>query len=428
MDTTSKILTLLDNSPSCFHAIENIADSFLEKGYTELFEEKEWELEKGKGYFVRRNMSSIIAFFIPDNPRKGFKVVASHSDSPTFKIKPNPIMDKAGYKVLDVEPYGGAIYRSFLDRPLSLAGRILVKKGNRIESRLFNVDEDLLSIPSVCIHFDREVNNGKPLVPGVDLNPLFSSSCNDFNAFVSSKAGLKEGEELISHDLFLYTREKARLFGAEKEFVSSPRLDNLESAYATMLGFINGKKSDMVSIYCCFDNEEVGSLTRQGARGTFLKDVLNRISAYLGSSAEIMASNGFFLSVDNGHAIHPNHPELSSPTSPVKLNEGIIIKSNASQSYTSDGLSSSLVKVICQQIGVPFQEFVNRSDIRGGGTLGNLSNGQVSFLSCDIGLAQLAMHSAVECAGSKDIEYMARLIEGYYSTPFKIDGTSIVFE
>ncbi len=421
----------LVNSHSPFHVVANIEKDLLLRGYLALKEGNDWNLEEGKGYFVKRNDSSIIAFRLPKKtPGLCFHIAASHSDSPSFKIKPNPLTISGGFALLQTEPYGGGIYHTWMDRPLSFAGRVLYSDQSGIHSKLVDVDQDLLVIPSVCIHFERDVNEGKKFNPAVDMIPVFGSAQEglDFDSFLKAKAGLAENQTLLSHDLFLYVREKPHFVGWNSQYLLSPREDDLSSAYSSFYGFLHSENNSTIPMFCCFDNEEVGSLTRQGARSTFLKDVVTRICGFYQIGKEEICSRSFLLSIDNGHAKHPNHPELSPAGSDIRLNQGVMVKFNANQSYTSDGLSSALIRYLAEKEHLNLQDFTNRSDLRGGSTLGNLSNGEISFLSADIGLPQLAMHSCDELLGALDVEDMGDLCKSFYSTDFSIEGGEIQFQ
>ncbi len=421
----------LVSSHSPFHVVANLEKDLLLRGYLALKEGNEWNLEEGKGYFVKRNDSSIIAFRLPkESAGLCFHIAASHSDSPSFKIKPNPLTLSGGFALLQTEPYGGGIYHTWMDRPLSFAGRILYSDQSGIHSKLVDIDQDLLVIPSVCIHFERDVNEGKKFNPAVDMVPVFGSAEEglDFDAFLKAKAGLSDEQTLLSHDLFLYVREKPHFVGWNSQYLLSPREDDLSSAYSSFYGFLHSENNSTIPMFCCFDNEEVGSLTRQGARSTFLKDVVARICGFYKVDKEEICPRSFLLSIDNGHAKHPNHPELSSAGSDIRLNKGIMVKFNANQSYTSDGLSSALIRYLARKERLNLQDFTNRSDLRGGSTLGNLSNGEISFLSADIGLPQLAMHSCNELLGALDVEDMGDLCRSFYSTDFSIEEGDVRFK
>lgn len=431
MEYLPKVIASLANSHSQFHVIANLEKELKEKGFAELKEGEAWNLTPSSSYYVKRNDSSVIAFRLPEKSAElTFHISACHSDSPTFKVKPNPITFSGDLMMLQTEPYGGGIYRSWMDRPLSIAGRVLFADATGIHTKLLDIDENLLDIPSLCIHFDRSVNSEGALNPATDLIPVFGTAEEgfDFDGYISEKAGLGQEETLVSYDLYLYLREDPKFVGCHHEFLLSPREDDLSSVFSSFYGFLDAKKTSTSSMFCCFDNEEVGSLTRQGAQSTFLKDVINRIASFWGNGKEEIASRSFMLSIDNGHAIHPNHRNVMGEGVKVNLNDGIVLKYNANQSYTTDGLSSSLVKALAAGAKVKVQEFTNRSDLRGGSTLGNLSNGEISFLSADIGLPQLAMHSSNELLGALDVEDMGIFCREYFSSNFVVDGPNIIFK
>lgn len=411
---TGRMLDFIDESPSCFHVIDNLKKRLIKEGFKELKEADSWKLSAGK-FFVTRNDSSIISFKIPGKDFKGFNMMASHSDSPSFKIKENPEMVAAGaYVKLNVEKYGGMLCAEWFDRPLTVAGRVIVsdkKKG--IATKLVYVDRDLLMLPALAIHMNREANDGYKYNPQVDMLPVFgdASSKDKFFEIVAEAAGVKK-EDILGHDLFLCNRVKPTVWGADGEFIASARLDDQECVYTTFEGFLTAEPSEYCSVHCVFDNEEVGSTTKQGAASTFLKDTLERINYSLGRNLEqyhTAVADSFMVSADNAHAVHPNYAEKADPVNRPVMNGGIVIKFNANQKYTTDAVSAARFKALCNKAGVPFQTFTNRSDMAGGSTLGNISTQQVAVSTVDIGLAQLAMHSPYETAGSRDPEYLARV-------------------
>lgn len=429
------LLNFIDKSPTCFHVIANMKQVLSEAGYRELNEKEHWSLTPGEGYYVTRNDSSIIAFRLPQVKAAtetgssgsttgvgGFHIVAAHSDSPTFKIKENPEMvveDK--YIRLNTEKYGGMILSTWLDRALSVAGRVAVKEKKQIVTKLVNIDEDLLVIPNVAIHMNRDMNKGVEYNAQVDMLPLFADTMEGqgkgaLRKKVAKAAKVKE-EDILGHDLFLYTREKGRVLGENGEFLLSPRLDDLQCVYASLTAFRESVPKEYVNVCAVFDNEEVGSGTRQGADSTFLEDTLWRIHEALGGNKSEFLSriaDSFLISADNAHAVHPNHPEKADPTNRPYLNGGIVIKYHGSQKYTTDGVSAAKMKCFCEKAGVPYQTYANRSDILGGSTLGNISTAHVSVASVDIGLPQLAMHSAVETAGVRDTEYAIKALKVFW--------------
>lgn len=420
-----KLANFIAQSPSRFHAVANIVRQLTHDGFTELKESQEWNIEIGGKYYITRNQSSVIAFKVGDEP-VGFNIMSSHSDSPTFKLKPNAEMETLGkYIRLNTEKYGGMLMSTWLDRPLSLAGRVTVQKGAKIQSMLVNIDEDLLLIPNVAIHMNRNANDGMSYNPQVDTIPLMGSEAakGRLMNLIAAAAGVKENE-IVSSDLYLYCRTPASVWGNDGEYVSCPQLDDLQCAYATLQGFLAGDNKQTVSVYALFDNEEVGSGTKQGADSDLLRSVTDRIAHALGKEKGAMLANSFMVSADNAHAVHPNHPEYADPTNRPFMNGGIVIKHNGNQRYATDAISETVFKRICAAVGVPTQTYANRSDLPGGSTLGNISTAQVSVNTVDIGLAQLAMHSSYETAGSMDTLYLERAAAEFYRTAIiqTVDG------
>ena len=418
-ETAEQLLAFIEKSPSCFHAIKNMKDILLAEGFAQLREEDKWEIVNGGKYFVTRNDSSIVAFTIPETGAFGYRIMASHSDSPTFKIKENPEMEvDKKYVKLNVESYGGMLCAPWFDRPLSVAGRVIVKEGDAFVTKFVDVDRDLLMIPNLAIHMNREVNDGYKYNAQVDMLPLYGdiSSKDTFMKSIAEAAGVKE-EDILGHDIFLYNRVKGSIWGANEEFVSSSRLDDLQCAFSSLQGFLKGEKKEYAAVHCVLDNEEVGSGTKQGAASTFLYDTLVRINECLGLSYEEYLralAKSFMLSADNAHAVHPNHKEVADPVNRPYMNEGIVIKHSANQKYCTDGVSAAVFKDLCREAGVPFQTFTNRSDMLGGSTLGNISNTKVALNAVDIGLPQLAMHSPYETAGVKDTYYLIQAAEKFF--------------
>lgn len=417
------LFDFLDRTPNAFYAVENMRQILTEHEYTPLREQDSWHLEEGGKYFVTRNDSALIAFRIPKDA-SGFHIVATHGDSPAFKIKTHAeITADNSYVKLNTEKYGGMLMSTWMDRPLSVAGRVASETPNGIETRLVNIDKDLVMIPSLAIHINREANTGYTFHAQSEL-PLFGQieSKDGFLELVAEAAGVRQ-EDILDTDLFLYNRMKAVKYGAQEAYIASGRLDDLQCAFASLQGFLYAEPKQ-IAVHALLDNEEVGSGTKQGASGTFLSDVLHRIAASSGKETDYlrMVSESFMVSADNAHAVHPNHMETSDPTNRPHLNGGIVIKYNANQKYTSDAVSAALFRSICKQAKVPVQTFVNHSDQAGGSTLGNLSQAQVSLNSVDIGLPQLAMHSAYETAGAKDTAYLIEALREFYSCKIRRDG------
>lgn len=427
------LIHFIKKCPSVFHAVHAMKAELKSEGFEELTEGKKWNIKKGNKYFVVRNNSSIIAFKVGENlDDYSFNVIASHCDSPSFKIKDNyKIEANKKYLQLNTEKYGGMIYSTWFDRPLSVAGRIIAKNGDNFETRLVNIDKDLVLIPNVAIHMNKEMNSNMKYNEQVDLMPLYGISSDgkdNFMDILSSYAGVNK-DDIISTDLFLYNRTEPAIWGENGDFISSPKLDNLQCAYATLQGFIKGSNTKSINVYCCFDNEEVGSGTKQGAASTFLEDVLKRINDNLGKSMEeylCALASSFLISADNAHAVHPNHPELSDPTNRVYINEGIVIKHNANQKYTTDAVSSALFKEFCKMADVPYQNYTNRSDVAGGSTLGNIASSKVSINMVDIGLAQLSMHSSYETAGIKDTLHLIKATEEFFNSHIEEKSSGVL--
>lgn len=416
-ETNRDLLHFISKSPSVFHVVRHIKAALLYAGFTEIREEDSWQIKRGGKYVVTRNGSALIAFSVPEDGGNAFKITAAHCDSPTFKIKENPEMRDGKYTRLNVEGYGGMIMSTWLDRPLSAAGRLFVKDNGQIISKLVSLDHPTLLIPSVAIHMDRTVNSGHAWNIQNDLLPLYSTDgAADFMETLAQAAKVKAAD-ILGHDIFLYSCAPGILWGPQHEFISSPRLDDLQCAFATFRGFTNGKKQKDISVYALFDNEEVGSGTAQGAGSTFLTNTISRLALSLSRSydeIQAMLAKSFMISADNGHAVHPNHGEYADPVNAPVLNGGIIIKFNASQKYSTDGYSAAVFRDLCLKADVPVQTYTNRSDIPGGSTLGNISNTKVAVPTVDIGLPQLAMHSSYETAGAKDTEYLVKAVSYFF--------------
>ena len=425
--TVEELFSFIEKSPSAFHAVETMRQELENAGYHQLLESESWVLHRGGKYYVIRNGSSIIAFRIPAKGFVGYQIVASHSDSPSFKIKENPEMEAEGHYVkLNVEKYGGMLMAPWFDRPLSVAGRVIVREQNHLAVKLVNVDRDLLMIPNLAIHMNRDANEGMKYNAQKDMLPLYGSetSKGTFMETIAESAGV-EAETIVGHDLFLYNRTKGCVWGAGQEFLSVGRLDDLQCACASLKGFLQAEEGDSLPVHCVFDNEEVGSGTKQGAASTFLYDTLTRINEALGrtkSQYQQALASSFMLSADNAHGVHPNYSEKACPTNRPYLNGGVVMKFSANQKYTTDGVAAALFREICKRADVPVQSYLNRSDVPGGSTLGNISGTQVALNTVDIGLAQLAMHSPYETGGVKDTEYRIRVMRQFYGTTVREVG------
>lgn len=403
--------------PTAFQAAAHTAALLEAEGYRPLRETEEWMLEPGGRYYVMRNGSSLIAFRLPKGRPVGFMMTAAHGDSPTFKIKENAEVTGENETQLSVEGYGGMLCASWMDRPLSVAGRAMVRTEDGVAMRLIDLHDDLALIPNVAIHINRDANNGAKYNFAVDMQPLYGEK-GGFRRRIAEAAGVAE-EDLLTHDLFLYNPQPGVEWGG---YISAPRLDDLQCAFAALQGFLTAGESQSAAVYCLFDNEEVGSQTKQGAASTFLRETLERICDALGLTLRTMAAGSFLLSCDNAHAVHPNHPEYADKNHAVRMNGGVVIKYNASQRYTTDAVSAALFQTVCEAAGVPFQRYANRPDMAGGSTLGSIANTQVSLNMADIGLAQLAMHSAFETAGAEDTAHMVQALKTFFGMTLRSGG------
>ncbi|MBQ7679243.1 MAG: M18 family aminopeptidase [Butyrivibrio sp.] len=414
-----QVLTHITASPTAYHVVANMIRRLEDAGFTGLPEEERWQLAPGGRYYVTRNGSSIIAFTIPGRDFRGYQIIASHSDSPSFRIKENPEMEAAGYLRLNVERYGGMLCAPWFDRPLSIAGRVVVRgRDGALETRLIQPDRDLLMLPSLAIHMNREANDGMKYNAQTDMLPLFGEAADKgrFRALLASEAGVPE-QDILSDDLYLVVRQAPSFWGAEEQYFSSPRLDDQECAWCSLEGFLAADNEEQVMLHCVLDNEEVGSRTRQGAASTFLQSVLVRIGESLGRDGQdyhTALASSFMVSADNAHAVHPAHPDKADPVHRPRMNGGIVLKYAANQNYTTDGVSAAVVRDLCLREKIPLQTFFNRSDQPGGSTLGNISNTQVSLMAADIGLAQLAMHSPYETAGVSDVGALVDFCRAFY--------------
>lgn len=424
------LIEFLQESVTPFHAAATAESWLRAAGFTRLEEADYWNLEPGKGYYTTRNGSSVVAWRVPDHAIGGWRIVASHSDSPTWKIKTD-IVENDGCRRLSVEGYGGMIMSTWLDRPLTVGGRVIVKTEDGIESRLVCIDRDLLVIPSLAIHFQRDINKGHTFNPQVDMQPLWGpAGSRTLTDLVAEELGV-DTADILDSDLQLVTRQAPTQIGPDGEFFMAPRIDDLECAATTLLGFLDAAAetdSACAPVWAMLDNEEVGSSSRMGAQSSYLRDVLNRIVDAIPHSGQAMhraMANSFMLSADNAHATHPNFPQKSDPCAPVRLGGGVVLKYNASQKYTTNAVSGAIFRAICEKADVPVQVFTNRADEAGGSTLGNLQSHTLPIPMADIGLAQLAMHSAVETASVADAEAMTKAVAAFYRVHLRAlgDGT-----
>ncbi|MBE7002313.1 MAG: M18 family aminopeptidase [Ruminococcaceae bacterium] len=422
MEKIHALRAFLDKAHSVYHAVALVQEALEAAGYACLSEADAWELKAGGKYYLIRNGSAILAFRVPKDTPKGFLITASHADRPCFKVKENGVLAGA-YTRLAVERYGGALLAPWLDRPLSVAGRVLVETERGIESRLVDVDRDLLLMPNVAIHMNRSANEGYKWNPATDTIPLLG---NKETANFWKELERLAGGKILGHDLYLYLRQKASVWGMENEFISAQAIDDLECVWGCLQGFLHAQETANIPVLCIFDSEEVGSSSYQGAASDMLESAIARICTALGVDKSRQLAGSFLISADNAHAQHPNHPEYADPANAPVMNGGVVIKFNANQRYTTDGLSCAIFRKICEKANVPVQTYCNRADIAGGSTLGNVSLSQVAVPSVDIGLAQLAMHSCYETAGVKDAAYLEAAITAYYSAELALLGGGAV--
>ena len=422
MDLTSlrdaqSLLTFIQHSPTAFQAVDTMAALLDEAGFVRLQEHARWTLRPGQCCYVVRSGSALVAFRIPEAGADRFMAAAVHTDSPAFKLKADAELDAFGkYVRLNTERYGGMILSTWLDRPLSIAGRVVVQDGACFTTRSVTIDRDLVLIPNTCIHFNRDINDGYRYNPASDLLPLYAmAGGRPLRSVVAEAAGCAP-EQLAGGDLFLYNRTPGTIWGAEREFFSAPRIDNLMCTFGALRGLLEaGTDGTVVQVLAALDNEETGSQSRQGAGSLLVRDVLGRIAQALGYELGLMLAGSMLLSADNAHARHPNRPELSdSGANAPHMNAGVVIKHNAAQHYTTDAVSAALFSGICRSAGVPVQHFSNRSDLAGGSTLGGILNRSVPLCSVDVGMAQLAMHSSYETAGCADVTHIRRACRAFF--------------
>ncbi len=426
MAYVNELIEFIMHSPSAYHTVKSVKEALINAGYTEVFENTPASFSDGGKHFVVRGGSSIIAFKGRAD-KGGFVITASHSDSPCFKIKDE--LSGATYTRLATEKYGGMIHYTWLDRPLSVAGRVVVKTEDGVKSILVDLEKAALTIPSVAIHLNRGVNDGYKFNPATDLLPLMggADAKGGFINAVADQAGVKS-EDIISHDLFLYNAEEGRVIGINDDLILAPRIDDLGCVYASMRAFVDSSVSDdAVAVLAVFDNEEVGSETKQGASSTFL-DMTLRAIAGSEEKYSAMLYHSFMVSADNAHAIHPNHSELYDSTNAPVLGGGVVVKYNANQRYTTDAISDAVFSTVADRVGVKLQKFSNRADMLGGSTLGSISNTSVSVSTIDIGLPQLAMHSATETSAISDLNDMVAVLKRLYSSQITKCGDEITIK
>ena len=431
-----ELIAFLNESHNEYLAANGIRNILIKSGFKEIKENETWNLKENSKYFFLRNGNSLVAFVTPYRLNKSdfyYKIISSHLDSPALKLKENPAVSTNFYEKWKVEVYGGLINSTYVDRPLGLAGRLIVKTKNGLETRIVDTKKAVAIIPNVAIHQNRNINNGFIYNPQVDLLPIVGTSekAHYFDEIISSF--LKDDEEIVSYDLYLYNFDRAQYVGFNDDLICGQKEDDLSSAFLSLKALIDSETNyneSGIKIAAFFNNEETGSLSFSGADSDLLKSTLRRIALSFNvkeSEYFVAIKKSFVLSADNGHAIHPNHPEMSDDKNLCLLNKGILLKFNSNMAYTSDAFTSAFVKTLCKDNNIPYQVFFNRSDVRGGSTLGNISISQESILTADIGMPQLAMHSSFETIGSEDTKHMFNLMSCFYKTVFKIDNDKITF-
>ena len=423
-----EVIEFIDESPSTYHVVKNCSDILDENGFERIMPREKWEIKKGGKYFLKKSSSTIIAFTVGEDfdVKNGFKIFGAHTDSPCFRIKPSPEIVTENVVRLNTEVYGGPILSTWFDRPLSIAGRVIVKGENSFFPRTvkIKIDEPLLTIPNLAIHQNREVNNGVKIDKQNDVLPVISLINKNFERegylerVILEKTGIKK-EDIIDFDLYLYATEKGCLLGANEEFMSSPKIDNLASVYTGLIGLLEAEENqDRINIFVAFDNEEIGSATKQGADSNYLLNTLERISLALGLSRGDflqMLESSYILSADAAHAAHPAHLGKTDPTNRGRINEGVSIKISAKQKYTSDGYSIAVIRQLIEGTNIKIQPFVNESNELGGSTIGPLSSTHLDIDGVDLGVPMFAMHSVRELCGIFDVFYLKELAKEFFS-------------
>ena len=411
--------SFLDKAHSMYHAVQLLTQELEKAGYCCLKEQDSWSLVPGGKYYLTRGGSALVAFRVPQQTPKGFLMASAHTDRPCFKWKENGELT-GKYTRWATEKYGGMIMSTWLDRPLSIAGRVIVETEQGMRTRLVDIDKDLLVIPNVAIHMNRKVNEGYAWNPAVDTLPVLGGekAAGKMEALLEEAAGGK----ILGHDLYLYVRQNSSLCGLDEEYICAQGLDDLMCAWCCTRGFAESSTGESVPVLCLFDSEEVGSSSVQGACSDLLESVLSRICAACKWELAQMLPHSFMISADNAHALHPNHPELSDATNAPVVNGGVVLKFNGNLRYATDGVAAALLRKVCAKADVPVQTYCNRADLPGGSTLGSLSLAHVAVPTADIGLAQLAMHSAVETAGAQDVTYLTRAMKTYFSSTLEAAG------
>lgn len=409
------LFKFIESSTCSFTCVSEIKKVLICNGYRELSEGDKWDINIGK-YFVVRNDSSIIAFNVGNSYKDGFKIICSHGDTPGFSLKPNSEIYEYDYLKLNVSPYGGILNYGWMDRPLGIAGRVIYKDGDIYRNKIINLDKPRCVIPSEAIHQNDKANSNLDLNSQIDMIPIISL-CDDKNTINEIIGREIDNKEICDYDLFLYNMDKPMYIGVNNEMILSPRIDDLTCTYANLMGFIETSNDNNINVMCIFNSEEIGSLTMEGADSSFLMDVLKRICASLDIDISTSLYNSYVVSADNSHAVHPNHPNNIDVSNMGYINKGILISRESGT--VTDGMSSGIFKEICKKANVNYQDYVSRNDMTCGGTLSGLCTRHVSTTSIDVGIPQLAMHSANEVVGSKDTYDIYRLFKKFYDTSIR---------
>lgn len=421
LEFVKDLIEFIDASPLNYFAVENSKSLLLENSFKQLDETEKWSLDEGGKYFVTRDDTALIAFTVGDDIKKGFDIIGSHTESPTFKIKSSPEMTGNGYLRLNTEVYGGPILSTWLDRTLSLAGKVSYEKDGQIKSQLINFDRDLLTIANPAIHMNREANKGFAYNPQEHMVPILRTVKDDFEKegylqkLVAEELGI-DPKSILDMDLGLYDRQKGSILGPDQDMYQVGRIDNLGAVHASLHALIDSN-NEKFNVLILNDNEEIGSRTRTGAFSPFLKDVLERISFLLGYDKEdfkIAMANTYIVSADQAHAIHPNFPQYSDPSNIVKMNRGLVVKVAANGAYTSGIVSTPILVHIARNIGENLQTFHNRSDKQGGSTIGPIASSSLGIKSIDVGEPILAMHSVREVGGVEDHLSAYNIYKAFY--------------
>ncbi len=423
-NTAEKLSAFLERSLTAYHAKDVVKEKLLENGFTPLSPVQDWEIAEGGKYFVERG-AGIIAFTVGSLDHFIYKITAAHLDSPALKLKENPEKKGEGLVCLNVEKYGSSLLYTFFDRPLKIAGQIVVQEGEKLVAKRVEVPF-LVHIPSQAIHINREANDCLSLNPQVDLLPLYA-----FDGEENFLQAAFAGENVLSYDLFVVNGEKPYVFGKDGAFFASPRIDNLTSVYAALESLLAAQSESGICVAAFFNHEEIGSRTAQGAAGDFMEKTLRKVAFALrfdDNEYDKALASSFLLSVDNAQALHPNHPEKSDPTNKTKMGSGVVIKSHAGGAYATDGVSLAIMKAVFSKAGVPYQLFFNRSDARSGSTLGIPALTRMGMYGADIGLAQLSMHSACETFALADYQSLVDGITAFYSNDYSMDNDDIVIQ